>query len=267
MTESGPKSNRSGRVPRRRVVVRPPLHRPGGTSPWARLPVAARTQIGLDRVTAAVKGRSGYHSGQPADLQLAEFVRSYSGVDVGARPAAVLVALFEEEDEARVVLTVRSSHLRAHGGEVAFPGGRVDAGETNEQAALREAYEEVHLDPTSVDLVGFLTPMPTVSSNTLMTPVVATLERRPTLIAAPDEVERIFDVSLTELVADGAFTEEWWSVPGRPGAADQPGAEFPVWFFRTDDEVIWGATARVLTELLCLVLALPGPLDEPAPPA
>jgi 8-oxo-dGTP pyrophosphatase MutT (NUDIX family) len=189
---------------------------------------------------------------------MSEFLRRFSDVDVERRPSAVLLALFEEDGETRVVLTVRSSRLRSHRGEVAFPGGRLDAGETVEEAALREAFEEVGLDPTSVSVVGELTAMPTVSSNTLMTPVVATLAERPSLEAAPDEVDRVFDVGLAELLADGVFLEEWWSVPDRPGADGRLGGEFPVWFYQADGETIWGATARVLTELLCLVLALPG---------
>ena len=157
------------------------------------------------------------------------------------------------------LLTVRSSTLRSHRGEVAFPGGRLEPGETPERGALREAWEEVGLDPAPVTVVGHLTPMPTVSSATLMTPVVATLGARPATRAAPGEVSRIFDVSLAELLADGAFVEEWWAVPGRRGAGGVPGGEFPVWFFSAGGETIWGATARVLTELLCLAVGLPGP--------
>ncbi len=247
------------------VVPRPPKHRTGGAPPWAGLPVSDRTGIGLARVVRAVEGRVRRTGGPPADRQVAEFIRSFSGADVSGRPSAVLVAVFEEGGEARVILTVRSSRLRSHRGEVAFPGGRLDPGETVEEAALREAFEEVRLDPASVSLVGHLTAMPTVSSNSLVTPVVATLADRPELSAAPDEVDRVFDVGLHELVADGAFREEWWSIPGRPGADGRSGGEFPVWFFQAGEEIIWGATARVLTELLCLVLTLPGPLARPEP--
>jgi 8-oxo-dGTP pyrophosphatase MutT (NUDIX family) len=149
-------------------------------------------------------------------------------VDVVQNPAAVLVALFEEDEEARVLLTVRSSRLRSHRGEVAFPGGRLDPGESIDAGALREAFEEVGLDPDQVTIIGHLSALPTVSSNTLMTPVVATLPGRPSTRAAPDEVSRIFDVALAELVADGVFREEWWAIPERPGADGAPGGEFPV---------------------------------------
>jgi 8-oxo-dGTP pyrophosphatase MutT (NUDIX family) len=175
------------------------------------------------------------------------------------RPAAVLVPLFEEEGECRVVLTVRSDRLRSHQGEVAFPGGRVEPGETVVAAALREANEEVSLDPSLVTVIGQLTAMPTLSSRTVMTPVVGALAHRPTLEASPAEVERVFDVALSELVADGVFHEEWWTVPGRPDPPGVAEGEFPVWFFDVAGETVWGATARTLMELLCLVLGVAFP--------
>jgi 8-oxo-dGTP pyrophosphatase MutT (NUDIX family) len=191
--------------------------------------------------------------------EISEFTRSFAGAFPATNPAAVLVALFEEAGQARVLLTVRSSRLRSHRGEVAFPGGKLDADEGVDQGALREAEEEVGLDPSLVTVVGHLTAMPTVSSNTLMTPVVAVLDGRPVTTPAPDEVSRVFDVALVDLLADGVFAEELWAVPGRHGADGQPGGEFPVWFFSVAGETVWGATARVLTELLCLVLQIPGP--------
>ncbi len=190
--------------------------------------------------------------------------RTLAGDVMEGSPAAVLVALFEEAGDTRVILTVRSDRLRSHQGEVAFPGGRLDAGEGVVAAALREAFEEVSLDPGLVDVVGELTPMPTRSSNTVMTPVVATLKGRPSLRPNPGEVDRVFDVALSELAADGAFHEEWWSVRGRP-AAPQPPGEFPVWFFEVAGETVWGATARTIVELLCLVLGVEAPRSGPVP--
>ena len=171
----------------------------------------------------------------------------------------MLVPLFEEGGEARVILTVRSDRLRSHQGEVAFPGGRLDGGEGVVAGALREAFEEVGLDPGVVTVLGELTPLPTVSSNTVMTPVVATLDVRPLLTANPAEVERVFDVALSELAADGVFHEEWWTAPGRSAATGLPDGEFPVWFFEVAGETVWGATARTLVELICSVLGVPVP--------
>ena len=177
--------------------------------------------------------------------------------DTGA-PAAVLVALFEGEGETRVVLTRRAAHLRTHTGEVSFPGGRLDAGEDPEAGARREATEEVGLDPVSVEVVGRLTPLVTFSSTARITPVVAVLARPPDLVANPHEVEHVFDVPLAELLADGVFREERWIVPGRPMPVVDAGEDgsFPVWFFELPHDTVWGATARMLVELLRLVLDL-----------
>ncbi len=241
------------------MIPRPPVHRPGGEAPWARLPAATRAVLPLARVVDAVTARDRSGDAAATANEVSEFSRTFADAFPGANPAAVLVALFEEEGQARVLLTVRSSRLRSHQGEVAFPGGKLDPGEGIDEGACREAEEEVGLDPTLVTVVGRLSAMPTVSSNTLMTPVVAVLDGRPVTSPAPDEVARVFDVALADLVADGVFAEELWAVPGRPGADGTAGGEFPVWFFSVAGETVWGATARVLTELLSLVLGVPGP--------
>jgi 8-oxo-dGTP pyrophosphatase MutT (NUDIX family) len=167
--------------------------------------------------------------------------------------AAVLAALFDEDGEARVVLTRRAAHLRAHKGEVSFPGGRLDEGETDETAARREAAEEIGLDPASVELVGRLAPVTTFASGSTITPLVGVLAGRPRLVASPTEVEHVFDVALAQLAEPSIFREEWWTVPGRGpmAAVDQP---FPVWFFELPDDTVWGATARMLVDLLRIVL-------------
>lgn len=176
--------------------------------------------------------------------------------------AAVLVPLYEVEGETRVILTVRSSGLSSHRDEVAFPGGRLDAGEKAVDGALREAWEEVGLEPSAVSIVGTLQELATSSSNTMVTPVVGTLERRPTLTANPGEVARIFDVALADLLVDGVFHEEWWSVPGSPPLGGDQEREFPVWFFEAGGEIIWGATARILMDLLSLTLGTGEPIAD-----
>jgi 8-oxo-dGTP pyrophosphatase MutT (NUDIX family) len=183
--------------------------------------------------------------------------------DTGGPPvwAAVLVPLFEERGETRVVLTRRSTALRSHRGEVSFPGGRLDPGEAVEAAAVREADEEIALEPGSVRVAGWLHPVLTFVSGSLIFPVIGVLGGRPHVTASPAEVDRVFDVALADLVVDGVFYEERWSVPGRPvpGSAD---GSFPVWFFEAAGEIIWGATARMLYELLSVVLGVSG---SPAP--
>jgi 8-oxo-dGTP pyrophosphatase MutT (NUDIX family) len=230
-------------------LVRPAHHRSGAPAPWADLPIARRRGLRLEQVVETVRTR------QSEDV-LPEPWPAVLVEGRPPRPAAVLIPLFEESGETRVVLTVRSTGLRSHRGEVAFPGGRLEAGEDVVDAALREASEEIGLDPASVAIVGQLTTRTTAVSYSIMTPVVATLLHRPRLTVHPAEVERTFDVALADLLADGVFHEELWAVPGRVGADGLVNGEFAVWFFAAGGETIWGATARALVELLSLVLGL-----------
>jgi 8-oxo-dGTP pyrophosphatase MutT (NUDIX family) len=111
---------------------------------------------------------------------------------------------------------------------------------------VREAHEEIGLDPAEVEVLGELAPLETVSSRSRITPIVGALARRPRLSPNPAEVARIFDVSLAELVSDGVYREERWDLPGQ--------GDRPMHFFELEDETVWGATARILTELLELVV-------------
>ena len=240
------------------VVPRPPTWRPGAPAPWAAAPEAQRTGIDIGRVLRALDGL-GQRGPVPDDVGGDAMFRGATIVNESELPslkevnAGVLVALFEEDREARVILTRRSSRLRTHKGEVSFPGGRVNEGEDAAAAARREAHEEVDLDPALATMVGWLHPVTTLASPALILPVVAALPRRPHLVASPREVERIFDVTLAELADPAIYHEERWQVPGRNIPAS-PDNSFAVRFFEVSGELIWGATARMLSELLTIVV-------------
>jgi len=214
------------------VVRRPADARPGAAAPWDDLPAQGRRGLTLGHLTEALA-----QAGQVGDAPLPP--------PDAERPAAVLVALFESDGELFTVLTRRADSLRSHSGEVSFPGGRIEPGETVFEAACREAVEEVALDERLVEPAGWLHPLSTTS---FITPVVATLATRPVLVANHQEVARVFEVPLADLVSDGAYHEECWS------------GSYLVKFFDVAGETVWGATARVLFELCCLVLGiLPAP--------
>ncbi len=171
-----------------------------------------------------------------------------------ARPSAVLVVLADGPDGAEVLLTRRSMQLSNHRGEISFPGGRLDPGETYEQAAVREADEEVGLSPSLVTLVGRLQPIATYVSRSWIVPVVARVDGRLELHGQPDEVDRVLWLPLRDLTTPGTFREEWWhTVQG----------ERPIFFFELDDETVWGATARMLHQLLRVAHGIEGP-EPPA---
>lgn len=225
-------STRPGRRPGPQKIPRPPVARPGGPAPWPQLaPGVPRPPLTLDDVRAAVERHRPLPELFPSDP------------DQGT--SGVLAALFEEDGEARIILTRRGEWMRSHSHQVAFPGGRVEPGETPLHAALREAHEEVDLDPSSVEIVGALSVMSTISSpDGGIHPFVGVLRQRPVLTPNPDEVERVFDVAVAELMEEGCYREEIWGVAG---------SERAIYFFELDGETIWGATARMLHELLSLV--------------
>jgi 8-oxo-dGTP pyrophosphatase MutT (NUDIX family) len=242
------------------VIPRPSTWEPGAPAPWAAAAAAQRTGIHIRRVLLALdalgqRGPVPDEVGGDGDTMFrgATIVNESAAPPVHHVNAGVLAALFEEEGEARVILTRRSSGLRTHKGEVSFPGGRVNEGEDPTEAARREAHEEVDLNPALVTMEGWLHPVTTLASPALIMPVIATLPGRPHLVASPGEVERVFDVALAELADPAVFHEERWRIPGRviPGSADN---SFPVRFFEVSGELIWGATARMLSELITIVV-------------
>lgn len=115
------------------------------------------------------------------------------------RNSAVLVAFWPEADDACVVLTRRSTNLAQHAGQTAFPGGRLDVGETWAEAALREAHEEIGLDPSAVEILGALDDAWSGAGHVIV-PVVGWLAEPPTLCANADEVAEILVARVSELL-------------------------------------------------------------------
>jgi 8-oxo-dGTP pyrophosphatase MutT (NUDIX family) len=207
---------------------------PGGRSPWHDVPATERI-ITVDRVRSALAAAP---APLPSPLE-----------NTGVRASAVLAALYERDGEVWVVLTRRAQHLRAHKGEVSFPGGGQDAGEPLLATALREAHEEIRLDPATVEIVGEIDHLQTVSSTSFIVPFVGLLPAPPSgLVASPGEVERIIEVPLSELLLDEVYHEEVWGYPG---------LRHPLIFFDIVGDTIWGATGSMLRNLLAVLTGTP----------
>src|SRR5262249_46847335 len=112
------------------------------------------------------------------------------------RHAAGLLLLFPIDDHPHIVLTVRADTLDRHGGQVSLPGGVIEPGETHEEAALREAHEEIGLSTKGVTTVGILSPIDIPVSGFRLHPVIATATERPVLRPSDEEVARIVEPSL-----------------------------------------------------------------------
>ncbi|MCE9622273.1 MAG: CoA pyrophosphatase [Actinomycetia bacterium] len=172
------------------------------------------------------------------------------------RPSAVLIVLADGPNGAEVLLTRRSMSVSSHRGDVCFPGGRLDAGEDSLTAALREAHEEVGLASDLVTVAGELYPIGTYVSRSWIVPIVGHIAEPQALQACTTEVDRVFWVSLADLTQPGAFREEWWPLP-----FSEPAGERPIYFFDVEGETVWGATARMLHQLLRVAHRIEG--DEP----
>ncbi len=161
-----------------------------------------------------------------------------------SRTAAGLILLYPRDNDVAVPLTVRASGLARHAGQISLPGGATDPGETLSEAALREASEEIGVDPSTVRVLGELTPVHVLVSGFTLHPIVGVTDERPNFVAAPDEVDEILEVSLDHL-RDASNIGRDTRV--REGVA----VEYP--YFDLLGHQVWGATAMILGEFICLL--------------
>lgn len=210
-------------------IPRPPDARRGGPPPWAHLS-PRRRRIPLERV----RERFG-------DLP-APVAANAELITPDSRDAAVLIAVFEDGGESHIVLTKRPETMPSHRGEIAFPGGKRDPGDPSlEAAALREAREEVGIEPASVDVIAQLDSLGTVATQFTIAPFVGLLPAPPLLVPEPQEVVDAFAVPVSELLDPEAYHEERWHLFGDWRSMA---------FFDLPGETVWGATARILTRFL-----------------
>jgi 8-oxo-dGTP pyrophosphatase MutT (NUDIX family) len=157
--------------------------------------------------------------------------------------AAVLVPLFEHAGAPYVLLTRRRADLRRHAGQVSFPGGRIEPGEGPLEAALRESQEEVGLDPALVDVLGQLDETLVLATGFRLTPWVGRVPYPYPYVAHPREVDTILYVPIAELSRPGVH---------RTVEREAYGMTHEVHLYELPAVTIWGATARVLHQLLSI---------------
>ena len=167
-----------------------------------------------------------------------------------ARHSGVLLLLFPIAGDPTLILTVRNRDLQHHAGQVSLPGGAVEPGESVDEAALREAHEEVGIDPESVRIVGGLSSLHVPISGNVLHPRVGFADERPDLMPDHREVERILEIPLGQLDDPSNLDVETRTYQGRT-------VEVP--FFSLAGEKVWGATAMVLAEFLCVIGRAPDP--------
>ncbi|HEY3944565.1 MAG TPA: CoA pyrophosphatase [Solirubrobacteraceae bacterium] len=164
----------------------------------------------------------------------------------GRTEAGVLVPLYLDGKEIHVVFTKRHEELRRHGGEISFPGGRREEDESDlRTTALREAQEEVGLPPEAVDIVGALQPTPTLATGYAVYPFVGLIDPGQAWVPSATEVTAVIELSVGQLVA--GYGRRRLVRRGIPVRTDT---------YVIGDHLIWGATARILADLIDRLAAI-----------
>ncbi len=159
--------------------------------------------------------------------------------------AAVLIALVERQSDYHVLYTCRSSDLRAHSGQISFPGGKLEPeDEGPAEAALREAEEEVALQRGDAEVLGYL-PTYFTGSNYLITPVVAVVRPSAPFVPDPSEVSDLFEVPLTLIARGESFTTY---------RVERQGVVHSTWQILFQSHVIWGITGNLTRRFYELAL-------------
>ncbi len=163
-----------------------------------------------------------------------------------SKQSAVLILVDSGGAEAklRILLTLRSAGLKNHSGQISFPGGMSDGGESVTETALREAAEEVGLDPGLARIVGLLSDLYVAPSDSVVTPVVAFLKAPFDIEPNPDEVEEAFFIDFDLLLSNGSLKIETWDFKGKK-------VDVPFWDIGRKTP-LWGATAMIMQELIDL---------------
>jgi 8-oxo-dGTP pyrophosphatase MutT (NUDIX family) len=178
-----------------------------------------------------------------SDRMLKIFPRS-PGKDV--RIAAVLILLFPHKESIYTVFIQRPDYNGVHSGQISFPGGKKELSDENViQTAIREANEEIGVDPSKISVIGTLTPLFIPVSNTIVTPVVSWIKEKPVFNHQPEEVVFLIDADIKILLDLSIVKTKPFEIRGEI---------IEVKYFDYDGNMIWGATAMILHELLTILI-------------
>ncbi len=162
-----------------------------------------------------------------------------------ARTAAVLILLFPENRSIHTVFMQRPEYTGIHSGQISFPGGKKEPDDENVvQTALREAFEETGIDPKKVNIIGTLTPLFIPVSNMIVTPVTGWIDEKPSFSLKAEEVLFLINADLKRLLNPSTIKRKPMEIRGEM---------VDIKYFDYDGNIIWGATAMILNELLMII--------------
>ncbi len=179
--------------------------------------------------------------------RLRDLVAARPAIEIDApnyRRACVLVPLVRDGDGWSLLFSRRSANLAAHSGQIAFPGGVVEEGETLADAAMREAQEEVGIAPERVELIGRLDDLATANTGFLVAPFVGVIHERIEYVLQESEVDEVFEVPVDALLTPSLPEVRYVTYGGK---------SYPAYFYPYAGYEIWGLTGRMLKTFLDLV--------------
>ncbi|GHA77841.1 NUDIX hydrolase [Pontibacter akesuensis] len=175
--------------------------------------------------------------------------------DSQTKESAVLLLFYQDEDKIKLPLILRPVYVGVHSGQIGLPGGRMEEGDKDFfETALREANEEIGINPADVTVIGHLSDLFVFASNYMVHPVVGYMKHRPTFLTDPREVDQLIEVPLSTLLDK--------SSRGITNIVVSGNMEVSAPYFDVDGHTVWGATAMMLSELLSVIDDLEFPFEK-----
>lgn len=183
--------------------------------------------------------------GEKAQIKMAPGIRNYFKPNEKTRKAGVLILLYPKNQDLYISFIQRTEYNGPHSGQISFPGGKLEKGDKNIiETALRESHEEVGIDPKIVNIIGQLTPLHIPISNFVVFPIIGIYKDTPTFKADPNEVEKIIEIKLQDLINPNNCTSKEFKYGD---------LSFVAPIYNPNKLTIWGATAMILSEFLEII--------------